>query len=87
MGIEAVAVIPIRKLVFLLAIALFASTGWAQSYTLIHNFSGGADGEFPVGGLTLGPGGSLYGTAVNGGSLSGQCLNGGGCGLVFRLAR
>jgi uncharacterized repeat protein (TIGR03803 family) len=35
--------------------------------TVLHSFSG-SDGEFPVGGLLLGSGGTLYGTTENGGA-------------------
>jgi len=59
----------------------------AQVLTTLHNFTGGADGAFPIGGLTLGPAGHLYGTSVSGGNLTGECLDLGGCGGVFRLTR
>ena len=34
----------------------------------IHIFRGYEDGEFPSGGLVIGPGGTLYGTTVSGGT-------------------
>jgi len=37
-------------------------------YTVLHNFTGGADGGDPTAGLTQGPDGNLYGTASIGGS-------------------
>jgi uncharacterized repeat protein (TIGR03803 family) len=53
----------------------------AQSYTVIHNFTGGADGAYPVAGLTIDIAGNLYGTAC--------CYGGGGggygAGTVFEL--
>ncbi len=53
--------------------------------TVLHSFTGGADGQFPAG-LVLDTQGNLYGTTFNGGLLS--CLNGHqgvGCGVVFKL--
>ena len=56
----------LRKLTFTLvviaALALFAPLGRAQTYNVIHTFSGGGDGFAPYSGLTIGPGGNLYGT-------------------------
>jgi hypothetical protein len=56
----------LRKLTFTLvviaAVALFATLGRAQTYNVIHTFSGGGDGFAPYSGLTIGPGGNLYGT-------------------------
>ena len=48
----------------------------AQSFTVIHNFTGGSDGANPLGGFFI-AGGELYGTASSGGSS--------GVGVVFRL--
>lgn len=42
--------------------------GGAWTETILHNFTGGADGAVPVAGLTPGPNGVLYGTASQGGS-------------------
>jgi uncharacterized repeat protein (TIGR03803 family) len=50
----------------------------AQSFTVIHNFSGGQDGSQPVVGLTMDKAGNFYGTASAGGV---------GYGTVFKLAR
>ena len=33
------------------------------TYTTLHTFSGGSDGGYPIGGLTVGADGSIYGTA------------------------
>src|SRR5690348_9162963 len=48
----------------------------AQTYTVLYNFNGGADGKTPFGSLLYGPAGNLYGTTQYGG---------GGYGLVFKL--
>jgi uncharacterized repeat protein (TIGR03803 family) len=59
-------------------IASFASTTHAQTYSVIHEFSGtGNDGSFPYSGVTL-RNGALYGTTHDGGS---------GCGTVYQLTQ
>jgi uncharacterized repeat protein (TIGR03803 family) len=50
----------------------------AQTYTVLHNFNGVADGANPVAGLTIDRTGNLYGTASAGGNW--------GYGTVYRLA-
>ncbi len=37
------------------------------SYTAFHHFTGGAQGQFPIGGVTLHSNGQLYGTTTSGG--------------------
>lgn len=57
--------------------------GWTD--TVLHTFTGGADGAYPNPGLVLDASGNLYGTAAAGGKLSGvDCI--GGCGVVFKLS-
>jgi uncharacterized repeat protein (TIGR03803 family) len=57
----------------------------AGNETVIHAFTGGADGAYPLGGLTAGSG-SMYGAAANGGDrTTSRCGNGHGCGTVFRI--
>src|SRR5579859_4610187 len=52
----------------LLALPLLAmSAGTANSETVLHTFTGGAEGSNPYGGLVLGADGSLYGTTQYGG--------------------
>src|SRR5215469_949987 len=50
----------------------------AQTFTVVHNFTGGTDGATPVGTLTVDGQGALYGTTIAGGA--------NGLGTVFRLA-
>jgi uncharacterized repeat protein (TIGR03803 family) len=45
-----------------------ATPGGAWTETILHSFTGGADGAVPVAGLALGPDGVLYGTTSAGGS-------------------
>jgi uncharacterized repeat protein (TIGR03803 family) len=53
----------------------------AQTFSVVHNFSGGQDGANPAAGLTLDKAGNLYGTAVDGGTGCSPY----GCGTVFEL--
>ncbi len=57
----------------------------AQTYTVIHNFTGGPDGATPMAGLTQDGAGNLYGTAAYGGNSGGNC-GASGCGALFRLS-
>jgi uncharacterized repeat protein (TIGR03803 family) len=54
----------------------------AQTYTVLHNFTGGNDGGVPIAGLTLDRAGNLYGTADQGGNHT-FCTP--GCGTVYQL--
>jgi uncharacterized repeat protein (TIGR03803 family) len=61
------------------ALTVVASlTAPAQTYTVIHNFTGGGDGADPRTGLTKDAAGNFYGTTRDGGKY--------GLGTVFRLA-
>ena len=58
--------------------------------TVLHTFTGGADGYSPYGNLLLDAAGDLYSTAVGGGDVSGYCGDVGGalgCGTVYQLDR
>jgi uncharacterized repeat protein (TIGR03803 family) len=52
--------------------------------TVLHNFTGGLDGEGPHGSVVLDAAGNLYGTTQLGGDLSCYAF---GCGVVFKLDR
>ena len=67
-----------RALVLLFG-AIFATAvlAQAQTFSVLHNFTDGADGAGPRSALTIGPGGAVYGTAEVGGTH--------GYGTVFRL--
>ncbi len=51
--------------------------------TVLHSFTGGADGAAPVAGLVRDAAGNLYGTAYSGGDGGSRCA--GGCGVVFKI--
>jgi uncharacterized repeat protein (TIGR03803 family) len=50
--------------------------------TLLHTFIGGADGEYPLGGLVRDAAGNLYGATETGG---GSGCGGSGCGTVYKV--
>jgi uncharacterized repeat protein (TIGR03803 family) len=45
-----------------------SSFAYSQTYSVIHNFTGGQDGALPYAGPTLDPSGNLYGSTYQGGS-------------------
>ena len=59
-------------------------TGNSWVYTSLHDFTGGADGEYPLGNVTIDTDGTLYGTAAAGGSVQGNCAPV-GCGTVWMI--
>ncbi len=64
----------------LLLVILSVTVAQAQSFQVLHNFTGGADGNQPYGGLAIDAAGRLYGTTIG----SEQCYT--GCGNVYRFA-
>src|SRR5208283_5215953 len=71
-----------RRATAALAVALAAvmtQPAQAQTFSVIHTFSGGADGGGPSAGLTMFPAGTLYGVTGYGGTA--------GQGTVFKLTR
>jgi hypothetical protein len=63
----------------------------AQTFTVLHTFTGGADGSGPGGGgINSDSAGNLYGVTVSGGVYSPNCLADGaqnGCGTVYKMTR
>ena len=58
------------------------------TFTVLHTFTGGSDGQLPVAALTLDAWGNLYGTTLYGGdSTSTACTSDqpSGCGVVFKI--
>ncbi len=69
---------------------IFAATQTqAQTFQVLHNFTGGRDGANPGDGLTIDRNGNLYGTTVAGGNQIYGCEDferTTGCGAVWELA-
>ena len=60
----------------------------AGNETYLYQFSGGDDGDGPLGGLYRDPSGALYGTTVSGGTANQHRCNdnnNGACGVVFKF--
>ena len=60
---------------------------FAQTFQVLHNFTGGLDGSAPYTGLTMDRAGNLYGTALYGGVQVNDCHITSGCGTIFELSR
>jgi len=73
--------------VLTVVLVFFASQIAVAQYTVLHDFTGGADGAYPRGGLTIDIAGNLYGTTDQGGNTGGNCSGNGfsGCGTVFEV--
>jgi uncharacterized repeat protein (TIGR03803 family) len=68
---------------FLAFISCAAAQTSTPVLTTIYSFTGGADGAYPTGGVTIGGDGVLYGTTQGGGYA--VCETYRGCGTVFSL--
>lgn len=53
---------------------------------ILHNFTNGADGGYPLAGVILDTAGNIYGTTQQGGIVSSNCGSG-SCGVVFELVK
>ena len=70
--------------VALLGPSLVASvSAEAQTFTVLHNFTGAPDGALSESGLVRDKAGTLYGTTLGGGDSS--CNSPNGCGVVFKV--
>ena len=74
-------------LAFLFSFLTLMQSAQGQTYRVIYNFTGNADGAFPYAGLTIDQAGNLYGTAFEGGYLGGDCAVSSGCGVAYQLSR
>jgi hypothetical protein len=71
----------------LVLITIFAAANApAQSFQVVHSFTGGSDGSHPQAGVAIGADGNLYTTATGGGSHEGNCSSF-GCGVVVKFSR
>ncbi len=75
-------------IVFALTVML-AQSAQAQTFKVLYNFTGGADGASPQAGLTMDAEGNLYGTTFGGGYSNCPQYVGElpGCGVVFKLSK
>jgi uncharacterized repeat protein (TIGR03803 family) len=82
--LSAASMVPTLVVVLL---ALVATTAQAQTFTVLHTFTGGRDGVWPRGGLVQDTAGNLYGTTFLGGNGFGCNIppRNIGCGVVFKL--
>jgi uncharacterized repeat protein (TIGR03803 family) len=58
-----------------------------REYAVLYSFTGGPDGEYPLGGVIRDPSGNFYGTTFEGGT-TGRCpaiSDTFGCGVVYKL--
>ena len=62
---------------------ILAQSAPAQTFTVLHSFTGGQDGKWSVSGITMGSPETLYGTTYAGGTNQQNCQA--GCGTVFKL--
>ena len=66
-------------------VAVACQPAQAQTFSVLHSFTGFPDGKTPVAGVSMDDAGILYGTTFEGGD--GFCAFGGGCGTVYKLKR
>src|ERR1700730_10021367 len=79
---ESISAVGKLMLAFAVALALVAvatSRAHAQTFSVVHNFTGGSDGANPLSGFTIDAAGNLYGT-TNAGGVS-------GAGTVFKVTQ
>lgn len=74
----------IRHLFCIALLALASPVAHAQTFTVIHNFSGGTDGATPDTGI-VDAAGNFYGTTQTGGD--NNACDRRGCGTVFKLSQ
>src|SRR5579863_9869559 len=77
---------PIGKIaaVFMLVLVTATQTQ-AQTFGLVHSFSGPPDGAAPTAGLVTDAAGNFYGTTAFGGINNCSSMGEVGCGTVFKL--
>ena len=69
-------------LTILLLLFIITPALHAQTWTVLHNFTGGSDGGTPYSNVVIDTNGNLYGTTTVGGT--GQACKG-GCGVVWEI--
>ena len=82
--------IPLAALASAMLLILAAGQSRAQTFQVVHNFTGGSTGYYPSAGIVRDRAGNLYGTAPYGGTYTSNCNYDGtqtGCGLVYKLSQ
>jgi len=81
-------VLPIVRVIAITVVALSALQ--AQTFQVLHDFTGGQDGGHPFSGVSMDAAGTLYGITGAGGYQGNNCNNINqyrGCGVAYKLAR
>jgi len=76
------------RMLALIAMTLILNySSWGQvKYKTLYQFTGGADGSGPMGGVVFDQAGNLYGTTAYGGNVGGWFCEPVGCGVAYKLA-
>ena len=77
-------------LAILTAVLTIVPTAQAQTFQVVHAFTGDAGGYYPSFGVVIDRAGDLYGSAAYGGNYTSSCNYVGtqtGCGVVYKLSR
>jgi len=77
--------VPVFALALCALVMIAMQPAQAQTFMVLHTFTGGGDGGEPRAGLTMDRAGNFYGTTYAGGHTGGAC-GAGGCGTVFKLS-
>lgn len=75
----------LASLAILMALLTTVPAAPAQTFRVLHTFTGGSDGATPLTGLTIDQAGNLYGTTAYGGTGACSFQQPSGCGTVFRM--
>jgi hypothetical protein len=63
-----------------------APSGTGYRTRVLHTFTGGADGSFPLAQPSLDSAGNIYAPALAGGHMAGICRSVNGCGVIFKMS-
>jgi len=74
----------LATLLTLVTVVISTTCSFAVTEKVIYNFTGGSDGERPIGNLVFDSSGNAYGTTTYGGDT--ECNSNVGCGTVFELS-
>jgi uncharacterized repeat protein (TIGR03803 family) len=86
--ISFMATIALATTMMLALTVVFTTQAHAQTFTVLHRFTGGSDGFGPLAGVVMDRGGNLYGTSAGGGMTPPQCNTlVQGCGTVWELMK